>query len=669
MSQEISTMSTLLSPPGSSEANSTEAPGERRDGERERLKAETAEFLRRLGVPAFAGRSSAWKYGRIMPLIWMLAFELGLVSASGEISGNALIASAPAVALLAFLTRPISASALAIENTRLRWWLPALALVPVLTFFLIRDTVIPLQGLDGQQWLVPHYWCDATVILVALYAATIFVLPQAQATSTRHLVLLWGALLFVAIATVASAWMFPIVWTIGTVKAHTSILPFLAVTAVLIVALALPSSCTGGAYQARSYALAIPLAATVLAFGLLNGLLIDVLDQVVAVVIMLLLSVALVIAAVIRYRRATRPSSSTDCAVTIGRAERVHRHIAEPRLRYWIPAFLVTYPILAYLIYPDGRVFIAGREYAGVGSIVALLVFNAGYLLFVWVLVGFGLDTLMLWSAKEFLRKKVDTVAHMADAAPLLLLFVAFVALTAETWQVAYDVSLGTLWRICGLLLALTALLVVGWSVALIHHQKKFDDPAAVAGELAGFREALWKRPNGRQSAAIVKDLESLVRSRPDRGLDTDLGPVAWLNALLVVLTYQVFVFTAIAVLLFLLFLVLARMAVPPGVAAEWIFGDGQQARSSELPGISAEAFGRLLRGDPSALDSPWVRVPLLLTLFCILQFAAQSLTSDGRRRRYFRGIDVAIRRRFAIRVAYRLLAHRTADRAPGRQG
>jgi hypothetical protein len=59
-----------------------------------------------------------------MPLIWMRAFELGLVSAFGNISGKALILSAPIVALLEFLTRSISASALAIEDTRLRWLLP-----------------------------------------------------------------------------------------------------------------------------------------------------------------------------------------------------------------------------------------------------------------------------------------------------------------------------------------------------------------------------------------------------------------------------------------------------------------------------------------------------------------------------------------------------------------
>jgi hypothetical protein len=238
-----------------------------------RLREETAQFLRRLGVPAFADRSIVWKYGRIMPLIWMLSLQLGVVTASDVISGNALIVSAPIVAFVAFLAGPMSANALAIDTSRQRWLLLPLAVLPIFVFFVIRDTIAPLK-LDDSQWLVPHFWCDAAVMLVALYAATIFLLPQAQASSRGGLIVLWITLLFMAATTILFSAAAPIVWTVGEVQEHTSFLPLLAMTAVLTVALALPAQSTDQRYLALSYALTVPLAAMVLTAGLINGLLI-----------------------------------------------------------------------------------------------------------------------------------------------------------------------------------------------------------------------------------------------------------------------------------------------------------------------------------------------------------------------------------------------------------
>ena len=120
------------------------------------------------------------------------------------------------------------------------------------------------------------------------------------------------------------------------------------------------------------------------------------------------------------------------------------------------------------------------------------------------------------------------------------------------------------------------------------------------------------------------------------------IGLPAMINALLVVLMYQFFVFAAIVIPLFFLLLLLAQ-AVPPTVAAEWIFGDGQSHRGDQL-----------LQLNP--LDSPWIRVPLFLTLFSSLYFAAESLASTESRIDYFSGSDSAIRFRFAVGLGYQLL-------------
>jgi hypothetical protein len=129
---------------------------------------------------------------------------------------------------------------------------------------------------------------------------------------------------------------------------------------------------------------------------------------------------------------------------------------------------------------------------------------------------------------------------------------------------------------------------------------------------------------------------------------------MAWLNALFILFAYQFALFASIAVSLLALFLVLVWLAVPPGVAAAWIFGDGQEQRQSELVKLSADGFWRLQTLDVSLLASPWLRVSIFLTLFCVLWFAAESLAKEESRHQFFRGTDSAMRQRFAIRLAHR---------------
>ena len=64
------------------------------------LQKDTEDYLRRLGVPAFAGRGAIWKHGRMIPLIWMLAFEVGVATVA-ESPLDAMIFSAPIIAFVA----------------------------------------------------------------------------------------------------------------------------------------------------------------------------------------------------------------------------------------------------------------------------------------------------------------------------------------------------------------------------------------------------------------------------------------------------------------------------------------------------------------------------------------------------------------------------------------
>jgi hypothetical protein len=132
------------------------------------------------------------------------------------------------------------------------------------------------------------------------------------------------------------------------------------------------------------------------------------------------------------------------------------------------------------------------------------------------------------------------------------------------------------------------------------------------------------------------------------------INAAAWFNAMLVVVTYQFFVFAVIIAVIFLTFLALASEAVSVDVAGEWIFGDGEYGEPQAMELLSR-----------NVLDSPWLRVPLFLTLFSSLYFATHSLASKESRIEYFQGLDSAIKIRFAIRLGYRLAQSEEEHRGP----
>jgi hypothetical protein len=312
---------------------------------------------------------------------------------------------------------------------------------------------------------------------------------------------------------------------------------------------------------------------------------------------------------------------------------RLQRHVTEPRQILWVPLFLVAYPVIALLL--DQKANVLGRYFEGVGVFVIALVFNLLYLGFIWSLVHSR--WVVSWSIVEFWRRTVGTLRHIAASAPLLLLAVAVLALTAETWQIAYELPREKLIMFCGLQLVFAALLGIGWAVPRICRQSRFKswDKVIAVMKRARLRDDEHEH---REHNKIIDDLVRAVEAEPVKpDIPKKLGAAAWANALLVVAAYQFFPLPVIIAVLFVAFLAICYM-IPAELAAEWIFGDGERGRWVELVGLSP-------------LDSPWVRVPLLLTVFSILYFAAHSLASTQRRQEYLKRGDAAIRIRFAIRL------------------
>jgi hypothetical protein len=89
------------------------------------------------------------------------------------------------------------------------------------------------------------------------------------------------------------------------------------------------------------------------------------------------------------------------------------------------------------------------------------------------------------------------------------------------------------------------------------------------------------------------------------------------------------------------LFWVLGRIAVPPKVAGEWVYGDGTPASKGEA--LADEVF----------FKQPWTRVALVLGAFSALYLAVQVLSTQEQRADFFEGADSSLRQQLAVRAAY----------------
>ncbi|MDG4825959.1 hypothetical protein O7635_29270 [Asanoa sp. WMMD1127] len=555
-----------------------------------------------------------------------------------------LIIAAFPVALAAFLTRSISASALGIERNKYRWGLLVIAVVPAGTFFIVRMTLIPLRSAD-PMWSWPPIWSDAAVILVSLYTAAILLLTSSRPASARVRRLLWIILLLAAVSHFANGALYPIWFQGDGILWHASIFSLLVAAGMLCLALRAQrlSSVDPGRplYGPRT-----PSAILVAVFGLTHGLLAYFFE--VVFVVNQVLSALLVGWAAYRLAASVRGWRVVVKEAGVDAGERVRKLIDEPQLRYWIPIFILAYPLFAAIQAWLNRTstglessVMFGNDVNAFVEVTVLIGFNGAYVLVVWFLVGFGLDRVSSWAAIEAWRKRGDTLKRMAGATPLLLIFVIFFALTAETWQIAANLPIAQLLALLAVLLGLTTMLVIGWSVALIENLR-FAHWTDVEAVLDGC--------DRNEYGDLPHRLAHLLRTRPcGRPSARRLRAMAWLNALLVLLVYQSFTLGAVVLTLFVAFLGLVLLAVPSAVAAEWIFGDGQSARASELVVIAM---------DRSLWASPWLRVSAFLALFSLLYFVALSLSDEEKRIQYFRGIDVAMARRIAIYLCYRHLSH-----------
>jgi len=272
-----------------------------------------------------------------------------------------------------------------------------------------------------------------------------------------------------------------------------------------------------------------------------------------------------------------------------------------------------------------------------VGSL-GLIVANVLILALVYIFTSYGIVPIVVWASGRLFHQLGGTILLFARAIPLVLLFVTFLFINAEVWQVSASL-LGPLFSATlGLFAAFGALFIL---VRL---------PAEVKG-LGTFNG--WA------------EVDAMCRSTPMEGAATDftgipdprpLSRAEWVNTGLVILFGQALQVLLVAILVGVFLVLLGLLTMPEAIIESW-------TRVPIRPiGPLVSLFGRQVQ-----LTEELLRVASFLAAFSGLYFAVTAVTDPSYRQEFFEEVIGDIRQAFAVRASYLRALGDDVSAGPGR--
>jgi hypothetical protein len=257
----------------------------------------------------------------------------------------------------------------------------------------------------------------------------------------------------------------------------------------------------------------------------------------------------------------------------------------------------------------------------------------AGLVLAVYTLTALRLWPIATWAVARTLRSLGLLFPLVTRALPLLLLFITFLFINAEVWQVASSLDGGVLW----LTVMLFAAVAVGF--LLVRLPEELD---RVDQEMQGAR--LLESVRGTPLEAAARSLAGAHGSVPLVEEEKHVAGFQRANLVLVLLVAQVVQVFLLALAVLFFFLVFGVVAMSPEVIASWI---GEQPRAFEWwPTLSLEL----------------VQVSIFLAAFSGLYFTVYAVTDESYREQFFTAVTDELERAVGVRAVYRLLKRRAED-------
>lgn len=261
--------------------------------------------------------------------------------------------------------------------------------------------------------------------------------------------------------------------------------------------------------------------------------------------------------------------------------------------------------------------------------------------------VDFALLSMARWAVGESVRT-IRLVAQLAARTlPTLLLLVTFIFLNAEMWQVAHDF---TGWRF---VLTLLLFLLVGSAFVL-------SNTTGRSSQIAHFDD--WDQVD-RACADAGCDLSGTAV--PPEAPDAELGLRARVNVVLVLFLSQGLQVLAVALAVFVFYVVFGLLTVPASTVVAWVGAE---------PLFLVERFPDWLDGVPlvtpvaEVVSVELLRVAAFIGAFAGLQVAISSTIDASYRAEFLGRISAEVREAVAVGLRLRAAgsgASPAPDRAP----
>ena len=229
---------------------------------------------------------------------------------------------------------------------------------------------------------------------------------------------------------------------------------------------------------------------------------------------------------------------------------------------------------------------------------------------------------IVTWAVSHTMTSLRLLLPMVARALPLLLVFVTFLFINAEVWQLASHLDGGVLW-LTVLLFAVIAVLFL-----VVRLPEELDSPDHKLDET--------RIGAARRGTPLESRTDDVVAaSGPVLAQDARIGGFERANLVLVLVVAQISQVLLLSVAVFVFFLVFGGITMQESVAAAWVGSDTHHV--SWLPNVSVEL----------------VQVAVFLSAFSGLYFTVVVVTDETYREQFFTSVMNELDRALGVRAAY----------------
>jgi hypothetical protein len=312
---------------------------------------------------------------------------------------------------------------------------------------------------------------------------------------------------------------------------------------------------------------------------------------------------------------------------------------------------------LPYFVYHQRRSLVAGHQPARVATLVmaALVMSGAvgvgvgiwtsasagiacGLAMLLVLVLGYGwtflrLRPIVLWAIRRTFGSLRLMFPLLTRALPLLLLFITFLFINTEVWQVASTLTRQRLWL--GVLL-FAAIAVLFLLARLPDEVRKVEEDAADDRLVESCRDT----PVASVAATLRGD------ARP-----TNLTPMPRANLLLVLLFSQLVQVLVLSLVVYAFFIVFGKLAITDTVIDSWVQPVKQEDVPSDLPSL----------GEYLPISEQLFQVSVFLAAFSGLYFTVYAVTDSTYREQFFTDLSHELEQAIGVYTVYETLRHESA--------